>query len=369
MSVRRRSFGVRVASLTMVATLAVGVSSAQAGGLTWERSVALIGSGCPTYSSPGYPGLSGVNLTRGANGITRGIISCPPSGYGGVPAIYWMSHDAAGRRIVRNLHVRGTSPAAAAWNGQQTTYMADWFDVGTSQDVTIWTFDDRTGASSNGGASFESDSPQVALIADASGWLLVYSYRGNLFQVGSMIHTLTPVQITRDGLNGAPELVQIGDRTVLLWRHFSADHAGSSLKIATSVSHGPWQSRVFTANGVSNGNASLASQSGHLYVAWERDGRIVYADDTSGLWLAHTFAVRGVGPHLLAGPSPAVTWTTFSTGSLRPNRVYFAQRRVGGWSGGVAVNYLSVAEGIMQDRGPAIMYWTPQVLKMVRLAA
>ena len=369
MSVRRGSFGFRATSLMMVATLAVGVSSAQAAGLTWERSVALIGSGCQTYPSPGYPGLSGVYLTRGPNGITRGIISCPPSGYGGLPAIYWMSIDAAGRRIERNLHVRGTSPAAAAWNGQQTTYMADWFDVGTSQDVTIWTFDDRTGASSNGGPSFETDSPQVALIADASGWLLVYSYRGDLFQVGSMIHTFTPVQITHDGRNGDPQLVQDGNRTVLLWQHRAAGHASSSLKIATSVSHGPWQSRVFTANGANNGNASLAAQNGHLYVAWERDGRIVYADNTSGVWVAHTFGARGVGPHVGAGPSPAVTWTSFSSGSLRPNRVYFAQRRVSGWTGGVAVNYLSVAEGITYDRSPAIIYWTPQVLKMVRLAA
>jgi hypothetical protein len=309
-----------------------------------------------------------VYLTRDPNGITRGIISCPP-GVSGASNVYWLSTDAHGRRIVRNLHAPGRYLAAGAWNGLQTTYLADWFDSATYSDVSVWSFDDRTGAPSNGGMAFDADSPEVTLIADATGWLLVYSHRGNLFQVGSMIHVRTPVQITRDGLNGDPQLVQIGNRTVLLWRHFSADRASSSLKIATSVSHGPWQSRAFTTNGLHNGNASIATQSGHLYVAWERDGRIVYADNTTGVWLAHTFGVRGVGPHVLAGSSPAVTWTTYSTGSLRPNRVYFAQRTVGGWIGGVAVNYLSVAEGVTYDRGPAIVYWTPQVLKIVRLAA
>jgi hypothetical protein len=369
MSMRRGSFGVRLTSLVVAAWLACGVSAAQATGPTWERSVALIGSGCGTYPSPGHPGLSGVSLTRGANGLTRGIISCPPLGFGGVPALYWLSIDATGRRTVRDLHAPGRSPAAGAWDGQRTTYMADWFDAGTTSDVALWSFDDRTGAPSNGGIAFDADSPEVALIADATGWLLVYSHGGNLFQVGTMIHTLQPVQITRDGLNGDPQLAQIGNRTVLVWQHHSTDHATSSLKIATSVSHGAWQSRVFTANGRNNGNPSIAAQNGHLSVAWERDGRIVYADDTSGVWLAHSFGVRGVGPHVLAGPSPAVTWTTYSSGSSTPNRVYFAQRRFGGWTGGVAVNYSSVAEGITFDRGPSIIYWTPQVLKMVRLAA
>lgn len=155
----------------------------------------------------------------------------------------------------------------------------------------------------------------------------------------------------------------------MVWERYAEDGSSSDLWIATSVSLGPWRSRVLSANGVYNQRVSLATYGGHLFAAWVRDGAIVYADDVSGRWASHTFGARGVDPHVLAGASPAVAWTTYSEGSARPNRVYFAQRRSGTWAGGVAVNYLSVARGITYDRGPAIIYWTPPVLKMVRLAS
>jgi hypothetical protein len=101
-----------------------------------------------------------------------------------------------------------------------------------------------------------------------------------------------------------------------------------SLRVATSAD-GTWASRAFAQT--SSRRHDLFTSPTHTYLAWEHGQRVTVADNTSGSFRSHTFAMPGDFPSLAAsGGTLFVTYTVLVNG-LSHTRV--AERSRGSWTG------------------------------------
>jgi hypothetical protein len=151
-----------------------------------------------------------------------------------------------------------------------------------------------------------------------------------LFQAKTYGTDLATQRITVNPLaDDAPSLARRpGGGAVLAWQRGDAfTPQPVDVWVATSAD-GAWASRPLATGGDQNLQPELFTAGVATFITWTRDGRVVEADNTSGVFRAHTFGTPGGRSRVAVSLGRVfVTWGTMT------RRTFFAERIAGAWSG------------------------------------
>jgi len=144
----------------------------------------------------------------------------------------------------------------------------------------------------------------------------------------------------------------------LVWARGGSDFeaADSDLRRALGDQDGNWVSASLATAGSQNFWPEVQVVGRTTYVAWNRDGRTVQANNASGTFLSHTFLTSAAQNHrpriAVAAGQVVVGWTTQA-----PFRAFVAERTGTTWSGKVAspagVTRLQLLTGVAARGGTA----------------
>jgi len=164
----------------------------------------------------------------------------------------------------------------------------------------------------------------------------------DLFQAYTIGGTLHPRQrITSNPLwDGAPSLALTPATTFplrLVWSRGGSDFGApteSDLRRALGNASGGWISATLATAGFLNLWPDVQMLGTTTYVAWNRDGRTVQANNASGTFLSHTFntpAAQSHRPRMAVSPGNLVVgWTVPTSTSFR---AFVAERVGSSWTG------------------------------------
>ena len=205
-----------------------------------------------------------------------------------------------------------------AWDGQGVTYVV--FQRGNEL---------RIGKRIESSAAYSAETilsttaryPTADVVASSGRWWAMWSEFDGVHSQLYQRHTLLGVQgrtrITTTAANigdEGPTLAYAGGRMTMVWtrtlyatepfRHAVSD----DLRIAESTG-AAWSSRPFASLGDQNTQPDLSIYGGIAWVTWDRDGRIVVANNAGGTFHSRTFLTPGTGPTVAVSGSHAfVAW-------------------------------------------------------------
>ncbi len=331
-------------------------------------ATALLGAASPAGAvGPFGPDQIIVNCIPGpmaasiaSDGTTMGFSPC--NGGFGDGAITYFSQQPPGV-IVRDPSPYTGKVLATAWDGVDALYVV--FTQGNALKIgkrlrSTGSYSATTLlATGSGLAPFTAD-----VVASAGKWWTVWSQQvgpggefaqTELFQRHTLLGTEPATRITGTSSSiddGEPTLGYSGGRLTMIWTRTStpAVPGQSDLRIATNTGAG-WTSSTLTSAGFTNDRADSITVGGTTYVAWQRDGRIVEADNLSGSFVSRTFAIPGVGPKI--GASAGQVFVGWTVGTDVNQKFFLAERAAGTWTGTVLSAFPGGAEAVLGQGGKA----------------
>ena len=304
------------------------------------------------------PGPMGASIA--SDGTTRGFIPC--TGGVGDGAIGYFRHK-PGLALVKDPSPYTGKVLATAWDGVDALYVI--FTQGSDLKVAKRT--ESTGAYSGttllasgaGVVPFTAD-----VVASAGKWWAVWSAQTGpggefaqteLFQRHTLLGAAATTRITHTAASvgdAQPTLGYNGGLVTLISSRTTnpAIPGPSDLRIATSTG-GSWTSTTLASAGTTNDRPDSVNVNGVTYVAWQRDGAIVQADNAGGTFATHTFATHGVGPKV--GASGGRVFVGWTIGSSSSQQLFFAERSAGSWTGVVLASFPGVAAAVLGQGGKA----------------
>jgi hypothetical protein len=207
------------------------------------------------------------------------------------------------------------------------------------------------------GGALDSNLSQGDVVATGGQWWAVWREhvapggspgdefdQSDLFQaytIGGTVHGRQRIT-TNPGWDSGPTLALTPGTTFpleLVWSRGGSEFgppSPSDLRRATGNAAGTWSSSLLATNGFTNSWPDVQVAGTTTYVAWNRDGRTVEADNGSGSFVSHGFNTPGnqnfgFGPRItIAGGEVVVGWT----GGTGPRPRAFVAERVGStWTG------------------------------------
>ncbi len=293
-----------------------------------------------------------------SDGTTSGFIPC--TGGIGDGAISYFEQK-PGSPLFREGSPYTGKVLATAWDGVDALYVV--FTQGS--DLKIAKRIKSTGAfSATTLLATGSDRFTADVVASAGKWWAVWSRQvgpggefaqTELFQRHTLLGTQPATQITATAASiddGEPTLGYSAGKVTMLWtRTYSPAIPGQSdLRIATNTGSG-WSSSTFTTGGYTNHRPDSLTVNGHTYVAWQRDNKILEADNSSGPYVSHTFAGSGVGPKI--GASLGKVFVGWTIGIDEYQRFYLEERSGGVWTGAVLSGFPGGAVAVLGQGGKA----------------
>ena len=323
--------------------------------------------GAPQVLVPNCVGGGGDAAISSA-GTVRGFASC-----GDTAGQIWFFRADPGQPTFRQQSPYTGVVLAVAWDGVSATYVV--YNTGTELRIGkrvdgTGSFTQPTTLSSAVGARL----PRADVVASAGQWWAVWSEQvgpggefaqTELFQKRTLLGTQLRTRITFTAANvddAFPTLSYYGGTVTLVWaRATNPEQPGpSDLRIARSTG-GAWSSRVLATAGDQNTDPDLLVYNGVTYVAWERDLRIVAADNAGGAFASRTFATRGADPHV--GVSLGKTFVAWNIGS---GQVFVAERAGGVWTGAAVTGVPAALVAIPAQGGRARLIYRSDVDVRIR---
>ncbi|MTD14324.1 hypothetical protein GIS00_10225 [Nakamurella sp. YIM 132087] len=361
-------------------TLLAGVVAALTAGLTGVLAAlpaaAVQASSSPPAAVSAAPGAFGADQIVGScisgpsaadistDGTVRGFAACTGGAEYG-PISYFRQQ--AGGTLYREDTPWTGEVLATAWDGVDAMYVV-FEDEGM---LRIAKRTSSTGAySATTLLSFDSGF-QADVVASNGKWWAVWSRPAGsgmdapvqLFQAHTLLGTQAPTQITHTPpsiTNTHPSLTYRNGRVTLIWSRGYEDH--SDLRMANSTG-GPWASFDFATFGTDNDRVDSINYNGILYTTWQRDGKIVVADNSTGAFVSHTFVTGGRLPRI--GHSGGKTFLAWTTGSGINQKLLFTERSGGVWSSVPVGGFPGVASAVLGQGGKArILYYDDERLHL-----
>jgi hypothetical protein len=349
-------------SRRLIRLAAVGVAALTVGALGALPASAVGPFGPPLVLVPACEGTGG-DAAISSVGTVRGFAGC-----GDTAASIWFFRAAPGQPTFRQQSPYTGVVLAVAWDGVSATYVVydtgSGLRIGKRTEQGTGSFAQPTTLSFAVGAT-----PHRAdVVASAGQWWAVWSEQvgpggefaqRELFQRRTLLGTQPRTRITFTAANlddAFPTLSYYGGTVTLVWARATSPAlpGPSDLRIARSTG-GAWSSRSLATAGDQNTDPDLLVYAGVAYVAWERDGRIVAADNASGAFTSHTFATPGADPHV--GTSLGRTFVAWNTGGP----VFVAERAGGVWTGAAVTGIPASAIAIPAQGGRARLIYRSDV--------
>ena len=300
------------------------------------------------------------------DGTVRGFAECNGDPYGPI----WFFNHRTGAPGAAPSDYTGTV-LATAWDGVDTLFVLFEQDntlklgklvegVGYAPAQTL----------SSSGADFNFYSGD--LVASHGQWWAVWSEQVGagenahfqLFEAHTLGSTKARTRLSNTAANVSddePTLTLTSGVPVLAWSRTTVTSTGrlsSDIRIGNNRG-GVWSTRLFAAVGTENYSPNVFGYAGTVYVTWVHDGRIMEADNPSGVWRTKAFYTPGQFPYI--GASMGKTWVTWAAGETdSDSRVFLAERAGSTWSG----SYLTVGNAaplaVLGQGGKArVLFRTP----------
>ena len=158
-----------------------------------------------------------------------------------------------------------------------------------------------------------------------------------LFQAGThpgTTRTKRRMTSTAADVDDSVPALALDDRgAVIAWTRRAKPALPGPADVWVAVSAGSsWErARAFATAGQENLDPDVARVGAVTVLAWSRDGRVVEADNSSGAFREHVFAVPGQEPRVaLAGGSLLVSWSAGAAETDQSYRVLTARGQKGG---------------------------------------
>ncbi|MGS0685437.1 hypothetical protein ACVBEQ_09865 [Nakamurella sp. GG22] len=297
-----------------------------------------------------------------SDGTTSGFSPCT-GGIGDGPLIYFSQKPPGG--IVREGSPYTGKVLATAWDGVDALYVV--FSQGN--DLKIAKRVQSTGAYSattllatdSGAVPFTAD-----VVASAGKWWAVWSRQvgpggefaqTELFQRHTLLGTEAATRITNTSASvddSEPTLGFSGGRLTMIWTRTTtpALPGQSDLRIARNTGSG-WASSTLASIGYTNDRPDSMTIGATTFVTWQRDGKIVQADNSTGSFVSKTFATPGSGPKIGASFGKVfVGWNTTT------DTFFFAERSGGAWTGTTLGAFPGGAVAVLGQGGKARAIYT-----------
>ena len=315
--------------------------------------------------------IGGADAAIAADGKTRGFVACTTTEVNGP---IWFFRDKPGEAPFRQRTPYTGFVLSVAWDGVGSTYVV--FMQGTQLKIgkrvessgaysALTTLSTLTNTASN---PYFTDADVVA--SNGKWWAVwreevgsVNLRQGELFQRRTLLGVQGRTRITTTASNhwdGSPTLAYYGGRVTMVWTRADSG-LSADLRIATSTG-GAWSSRLFASLGTRNLTPDVMVYAGVTWVTWERDDRIVVADNASGTFHSRTFLTHGYGPTVaVSGTNAFVAWATNQDGG-----VFIAQRSSGMWTGSYAIGPLTSPVRVLAQGTKARMVHSSEGETLIR---
>jgi hypothetical protein len=345
--------------LIRLAVLATAALAVGAFGVVPASAVGAFGA--PQVLLPSCTGVGG-DAAISSVGTVRGFAGC-----GGTGSI-WFFRAARGQATVRQQSPYVGGVLAVAWDGVSATYVV--YDTGG--ELRIGKHDEQaTGnfaAPTTLSVAVGATPHRADVVANAGRWWAVWSEQvgpggeyaqRELFQQRTLLGTQPRTRITYTTANtddAFPTLSYYAGAVTLVWARATSPAlpGPSDLRIARSAG-GAWSSRTLATGGDQNTDPNLLVYAGVTYVAWERDGHIVAADNASGAFTSRTFAHGGADPQV--GASLGKAFVAWNIGA----QVFVAERAGGTWTGAAVTGVPAGPIAIPAQGGRARLVYSSDV--------
>ncbi len=152
-----------------------------------------------------------------------------------------------------------------------------------------------------------------------------------------------------------PTLAYANGRMTMVWTRTPAPlHPSQADLLIAESTGGAWLSRPFASLGNFNNDADLIIYAGVAWVTWERDGRIVVANNSGGTFHSRTFGNTGFNPTVAVSGSHAfVCWF-----AIDADRVVLAELAGGAWTSAQVIGPPSYPLRVLAQATKArVIYW------------